>query len=542
MGRSYHRLVHIRKALWIGLILLGVFGGGQAGLAETKTGNDEPSAPSRKISLKPVLKPKLKRVKLTPVQKASETTTRTAEQTPEPTLESKPAPSVASEPKVTEPDQNEGNGAQKVSVTAKKIVPKNKKKAGDEAESMAEEANAKERPSIKKSAAKMTTPSEKEVASEKPAAPEKTPALKAPTAQSKELTASPKPEEFGNKAPQPKPERASTPRKAAKPEPAQATPPEKELAREQAKPAPTPSAEPKAEEAVAASQPEKEKRRGSPAEAEQQKPVEAAIVPAAKPEASPAPSTKPAPQEIAAPVESKPKPTETAAPVKTEVAAPSPKSEPAQKAVALDEATIKAALVASPTAEVRGQLRQFAKANPASSLAPEAYLRIGEISQALNDPRSAEEAYQAAALTANSAHSRQQAQSKLAMAAAQAGHFKAAAQGWAVLRQNAPEMAKDPQAINAQALALTVENDYRGAEGLWGQLEKMPASDNPTTGTITPSAKATALLGQALAAELQGQHKQAREQLERVIRNFAATPEAALARKRLVDLDKPLVQ
>ena len=502
MGRSYHRLVHIRKALWIGLILLGVFGGGQAGLAETKTGNEEPSAPSRKISLKPVLKPKLTRVKLNPVQKASETTTRTAEQTPEPTPESKPAPSVASEPKVTEPDQDKGNGAQKVSVTARKIVPKNKKKAGDEAESMAEEANAKESPApIKKSTAKMTTPSEKEVASKKPAAPEKTPASKAPTA------------------------------------------PPKEMAREQAKPAPTPSAAPKAEEAVAASKPENKKRRGSPAEAEQQKPVEAAaIVPAAKQEASPAPSTKPAPQEIAAPVESKPKPTETAAPVKTEVAEPSPKSEPAQKAVALDEATIKAALVASPTAEVRGQLRQFAKANPASSLAPEAYLRIGEISQALNDPRSAEEAYQAAALTANSAHSRQQAQSKLAMAAAQAGHFKAAAQGWAVLRQSAPEMAKDPQAINAQALALTVENDYRGAEGLWGQLEKMPASDNPTTGTITPSAKATALLGQALAAELQGQHKQAREQLERVIRNFAATPEAALARIRLLDLDKPLVQ
>lgn len=104
-----------------------------------------------------------------------------------------------------------------------------------------------------------------------------------------------------------------------------------------------------------------------------------------------------------------------------------------------------------------------------------------------------------------------------------------------------PAAPEDPQTINVRASALAIANHYGEASALWAKLDKLPASDKPTSGTISLRDKATALLGQALAAELQGQRDEARKQLERIVQNFATTPEAAMAKKRLEDLNSPLI-
>jgi len=208
----------------------------------------------------------------------------------------------------------------------------------------------------------------------------------------------------------------------------------------------------------------------------------------------------------------------------------------ATRPVVLDGA-VQSALKDQPSAETLARLRQLLIArrdNPAATQV--LLLRIGEVALALKNPGEALLAYRSAYKDAPNPRVKRQAGEALAQAAVSAGDYKLAARQWATLRATMPELANDPRALNAQALALVAQNDFAGANALWSQA--------PTAALAGGGAdqQAQVLLGQALACELQGRHEEARKRLVQIIQDDYATPESALARKRLADLEEPLTR
>jgi tetratricopeptide (TPR) repeat protein len=214
---------------------------------------------------------------------------------------------------------------------------------------------------------------------------------------------------------------------------------------------------------------------------------------------------------------------EVKAPAKAAPETPKPAPRPPE--------ALKVALEAPPSPEALTRLRELRGNYADNAEKSEAILlRIGKLSLALNDPQGARTAYEQAAKVAKDKQGFQQATEGVAKAAALGGDYKTASMQWAVLRESSSEMARNPRILNAQALALAAQGDFSGAGALWNQTEK----------TATGNERAAALLGQALAAELQGRSDQARAQLKRLVKEFADTPESPLAQKRLADLEKPL--
>lgn len=197
-----------------------------------------------------------------------------------------------------------------------------------------------------------------------------------------------------------------------------------------------------------------------------------------------------------------------------------------------DEDTVKTALAAQPSPESRLRLEQMVTQTKDRAALHALSLRLGDVDMALGDAASAESAYQVAVNAAPNAEASRAAGEKLAQAATGHGDFQAASRQFATLRMAGST--PDPRMLNAEALTLAAASDYANAEKVWAEFETASAS-------AQPAVKADALLGQALTAELKGQRDKAQQMLRRVTAEFANTPQAALAQKRLADLKEPVI-
>lgn len=196
------------------------------------------------------------------------------------------------------------------------------------------------------------------------------------------------------------------------------------------------------------------------------------------------------------------------------------------------ESAMKTALVAAPSPEARLRLEQLVTQTKDRAMLHALAVRLGDVDMALGDAASAETAYQVAMNAAPNAEASRAAGEKLAVAATGHGNFQAASRQWATLRMTGGS--SDPRMLNAEALTLAAACDYANAEKIWAEFETAAAS-------AKPEVKADALLGQALTAELKGQRDKAQQMLRRVTAEFASTPQAALAQKRLSDLKEPVI-
>lgn len=229
------------------------------------------------------------------------------------------------------------------------------------------------------------------------------------------------------------------------------------------------------------------------------------------------------------------KPTPTAQPTKpVEVAKQTPANENANTNAEAGPgpATMKAALDATPSVQAKARLEQLVARTKQPASLYVLSMRLGDVDMKLGDAAAAQAAYETGLKAATSPDTSKQAGEKLAFAAAANNDFTAAARQWAVLRMQGGTPA--PQALRAEALALAAQSDYKHSEEIWGQVDSKSAG-------ASAEFKAEAILGQGMTAELQGKTEEAQQFYRRVEKDFANSPQAALAKKRLSDLLEPII-
>lgn len=257
---------------------------------------------------------------------------------------------------------------------------------------------------------------------------------------------------------------------------------------------------------------------------EPHRPPETVVTPRPTPVATPEPVVTPGPTP-------EPTPEPVVTPRPTPVATPAP--------VITDQSELDQLLALPPSAETRTQLRRYIETHMESpeQIVP-VLLRIGEVSLTLNDPVEAGSAFRTARAISDDPDVDQRALLGLAVTATLGGQPDDAARYWSELDQDAPEFAETPDALAARAAWLTAQGDLQGATESWRRLaDRIAELPSPEAEAWQPRI----LLGEGLIAELAGRTTEARELYRTIATDWASTPEAELARRRMRDIDRPIV-
>jgi tetratricopeptide (TPR) repeat protein len=196
-------------------------------------------------------------------------------------------------------------------------------------------------------------------------------------------------------------------------------------------------------------------------------------------------------------------------------------------------------LQAPPSAQTRMDLRRYLETNIESPHVVDVLLRIGQVSLVLNDPVEARKAYETAEHIAGGDAARRQSLIGQATTAVAAAEFDRALQLWQRLDAGALSASESAQALAGRATAMAAKGDLESADRIWDALAAHAAgmADSAQSGDWTRKAR----LGRALTAELRGADEDARRLYLQVVEQAPASDDAALARRRVEDLNRPLV-
>jgi TolA-binding protein len=204
-----------------------------------------------------------------------------------------------------------------------------------------------------------------------------------------------------------------------------------------------------------------------------------------------------------------------------------------------EELEVEKLLDAPSTFESREQLRAYLSRNLESPLVPRVLLRIGTISLDLGDPAEALRAFETAEVIAPGTPVEQSARRGLALTASAQGDFDAAIKRWVDLMAESPEVRRSPEALDELAWNLTGAGKTEAALQSWNDLDsRLDELGEEARKNYEPRM----LLGQGLMFELSGQEQGASSAYQQLTDVYALTREADLARRRLADLSKPLIE